>query len=150
MFLYFLSNTLYKNGVDLSLCEKIFYLNKVLHGIDVFYELELPDIFLFVHPVGTVLGRAQYSDYLLVYQKCTIGSSHDVGDYPILGKYLAIYEGSSILGNCLIGDNCKFAAHSLIIDQDLDSNKIYIGTPSNYITQENKYHDRIWDIKSNM
>ena len=38
----------------------------ILHGIDVFFTVDLPDIFLFCHPLCTVLGRAQYSDYFLV------------------------------------------------------------------------------------
>ena len=147
MFLYFLSSTLYRNGADERLCEKVFYLNKVLHGIDVFYSVELPNIFLFCHPVGTVLGHAKYSDYFLVYQNCTIGSNHEV-DYPILGKYVAVYRGASILGKCTIGDNCKIAADSLILDQDLDANKIYIGTPSSHLIKENRNHDRIWDPKT--
>jgi len=146
MFLYFLSNTLYRNNEDERLCEKIFYLNKALHSIDVFYKVELPDIFLFCHPLGTVLGRAKYSDYFLVYQNCTIGSNHDV-DYPVLGKYLALYRNASILGKCKIGDNCKISANSLVLDSDIESNKIYIGMPTNYIIKESRHHDRIWDPK---
>jgi serine O-acetyltransferase len=144
MFLYFLSNTLYRNTSDIHLCEKIFYLNKLLHGIDVFYSIELPHIFLFCHPVGTVLGKAHYSDFFLVYQNCTVGSNHYTA-YPVLGKHVALYKGSSILGKCIIGDNCKISAHSLIMDRDLENNKIYIGTPTNYIIKECKYHDVIWD-----
>src|SRR3972149_442745 len=47
MFLYFLSHTLYKNNSDPVLCAKVFQLNRYLHGIDAYYEVELPDIFLF-------------------------------------------------------------------------------------------------------
>lgn len=148
MFLYFLSNTLYKAGVDPELCTKLFYLNKLLHGIDVFYCVELPSIFLFSHPLGTILGRAQYSDYFIVYQNCTVGSSHDIDDYPNLGKYVSLYAGSSVLGACNIGNNCKIAAHSLIMDQNLPPNRIYIGTPNNCLIKKNKYHDRVWDPKS--
>lgn len=144
MFLYFLSNTLYSNNSDRHLCEKLFYLNKLLNGIDAFYSIELPNIFLFCHPVGTVLGKAQYADFFLVYQNCTVGSNHDI-DYPVIGKHVAMYKGSSILGNCKIGNNCKVSAHSLIMDRNLDDNKIYIGTPSNHIIKECKYHDKIWN-----
>lgn len=144
MFLYFLSNTIYREVADVSICEKIFYLNKVLHGIDVFYSVVLPDIFLFSHPLGTVLGRAKYSNYFLVYQNCTIGSSHDVGDYPVMGKYVAVYRGSSVLGNCQIGDNCKIAADSLVMDCNLPDDSLYIGKPGNYSIKRNEYNDRIW------
>jgi serine O-acetyltransferase len=146
MFLYILSNTLHKHEEDPRLCEKVFYLNKALNGIDVFYSVELPGIFLFCHPVGTVLGRAQYADNFIVYQNCTIGSNHEV-DYPIIGKQVALYKGASILGKCTIGDNCKISAHSLVMDFDLEPNKIYIGTPDNHRIKECKHHDKIWDPK---
>ena len=75
MFLYFLSNSLYRENADISTCSKAFLMNKYLHGIDAFYEVELPDIFLFVHPLGTVLGRGNFSNYFVVYQRCNIGSN---------------------------------------------------------------------------
>lgn len=83
MFLYFLCNTAYNAGANFGVPTKLFLLNKLLHGIDAFYEVELPSIFLFVHPIGTVLGRGKYADYLLVYQRCGVGSNHDI--YPTLG-----------------------------------------------------------------
>lgn len=146
MFLYFLSNTLHKRGVDASLCEKVYCLNKALHGVDAFYSVTLPDIFLFSHPTGTVLGRAKYANYLLVSNNNTVGSNHGI-DFPVLGEFVAIYKGASILGKCKVGDNCKISAHSLLMDRDLDSNKIYIGTPSGFAVQECRYHDCIWDPK---
>lgn len=154
MFLYFLSNTLYKEDTNTRLCEKLFYLNKALNGIDVFYEVELPDIFLFCHPLGTVLGRAKYDNYFLVNQECTIGAAREAeagrkSVYPIIGEYCALYKGASILGNCNVGDNCKISAHSLLIDQHLESNSIYIGTRLNHIIKKNRTHDNIWGTINN-
>lgn len=150
MFLYFLSNTLYRNEEDICVCEKLFYLNKILHGVDVFYSVELPSIFLFCHPLATVLGRAVYSDFLLVYQGCTVGASREAGttdnEYPVLGKYLALYMGASVLGKCRIGSNCKIASNSQIMDRDLDDNSLYIGTPSKYLIKQNNNPDLIWNI----
>ena len=38
-----------------NICDKIYYLNKTLNSIDLFTtEVAMPDIFLLVHPVGTV------------------------------------------------------------------------------------------------
>ena len=56
MFLYFLSNSAYKNNLNKNVCEKIYCLNKCLNAIDIYFEVELPNIFLLVHPLGTVLG----------------------------------------------------------------------------------------------
>ncbi len=149
MFLYFLSNTLYREKASVSLCEKIFYLNKMLNGVDVFYSVELPDIFLFSHPLGAILGRASYANYFLVHQGCTVGGSREAkpGEkniYPVFGKYCALYMGAAVLGKCHVGDNCKISAHSLLIDQDLEANKIYIGTRLNNVIKENRGPDNIW------
>ena len=63
IFLYFLSNTCFKEKIDYQLSNKIYCLNKILHSVDIFYEIKLPDIFNLVHPLGTVLGRAKYSNF---------------------------------------------------------------------------------------
>jgi len=148
--LYFLSNNLYKNGGETGLCTKLFYLNKMLHSLDVYYEVELPDIFCFAHPLGTVLGRAKYSNYLLVYQGCTVGAARDAGlearrEVPELGEYLAIYKGGAILGRSTVGRNCKIAAHSVLIDMNLPPDSIYIGEPKDYVVKDNqKGPDKTW------
>lgn len=142
MFLYFATNTVYKDTQQVELATKIFLLNKYLHGIDAFYEVELPDIFVFVHPLGTVLGRGNYSNYFIVYQRCNIGSNHDI--YPSMGENLIMHPGSAILGNCKVGDNCRIATGSLLLDMDLEENSIYIGNPSNYFIKKSEALPNIW------
>ncbi len=149
MFLYLLSNTLYhKNGIG-NLCDKIFFLNKALYGIDVFYEVELPSVFLFCHAGGTVLGRAQYSDYFLVYQQCTVGAARAAekarrGVFPVLGRHVSLYAGAAVLGACHIGDNCKISAQSVIINKRLKPNTIYRGTPQSFATATFPFPDNVW------
>ena len=46
-FLYFLSNIIWLKSKDGKIPSKIFLLNKALHGIDLLYEVLMPDIFLF-------------------------------------------------------------------------------------------------------
>tara|TARA_Y100000385_G_scaffold286438_1_gene348446 strand:- start:274 stop:927 length:654 start_codon:yes stop_codon:yes gene_type:complete len=144
MFLYIFSNTLYQNNIYITLCEKLFLLNKMLFGIDVFYEIKLPNIFLFVHPLGTVIGRGKFNDYLVVYQGCSIGANKDV--YPTLGKHVTLHPNASILGDCKIGNNCELASNSLIIDKDLDSETCYFGNPKNSYKKKNKYINNIWNV----
>ena len=142
MFLYYAANTIYTRGGDETVCTKLFYLNRMLHGIDAYYEVELPDIFLFVHPLGTVLGRGKYSDYFMVYQRCGVGSNRDV--YPAMKKYVTLRPGSSILGNCNIEENCTLAAGSLLIDRNLQKNTVYMGNPKSFFTRQKEEHDTIW------
>jgi serine O-acetyltransferase len=116
----------------------------MLFGVDVFYEIKLPNIFLFVHPLGTVIGRGEFNDYLVVYQGCSIGANKDV--YPILGKYVTLHPNASILGNCKIGNNCELASNSLIIDKDLDAETIYFGNPKNSYKKKKTHINNIWDV----
>ena len=62
IFLYYLSNTLFRLNQDTNLCSKLYLLNKALHGLDAFYEVQLPDIFMVIHPISTVLGRGKYDN----------------------------------------------------------------------------------------
>ena len=149
MFLYLLANTTYRAGGPRSVCEKLFFLNKALYGIDAFYEIELPRIFLFCHAGGTVLGRAQYSDYFLAYQNCTVGSARAEegavrGIFPVLGKHVSLYAGASVLGACKIGDNCKISAGSVVINKRLKPHTMYRGTPQSHEMVPFPFPDNIW------
>lgn len=145
MWLYFLSNEIFRQSGDAAICKKLFLLNKQLHGIDAFYEVSLPDIFLLVHPLATVLGRAQYSDYFCVYQRCGVGSNHDV--YPTFGEHLTMHPGSAVLGEASTGDNCTIAAESLVLDKDLAANSLYIGNPKQFFIKQQEETLKIWRPK---
>jgi serine O-acetyltransferase len=142
MWLYFLGNSLYRGGGDAGVCSKLFLLNKSLFACDIFYEVALPDIFLLVHPLGTVLGRGTYSDFFVAYQRCGVGSNHDI--YPTFGRYVTLRPGSAVLGNSTIGDNCQIAAEALVLDRDLPDNTLYIGNPKTAVTKTQGPHYPLW------
>lgn len=136
-FLYFLSNTIWLECGDERLPAKIFLLNKALHGLDLFYEISMPDIFLLVHPLGTVLGRASYSNYLVVYQGCTIGSVVGSG-FPTIGEHLTMYSNSSLLGDCKVGNNATIGANSYAINLLIDRNQTVVGQYPNLKMIQNR------------
>lgn len=127
MWLYLVSNELFRQGGPAATCSKLFLLNKALHGIDAFYEVSLPSVFLLVHPLATVLGRGTYSDFFVAYQRCGVGSNNDV--YPTFGQHVTLRPGSAVLGACTIGDHCQIATESLVLDRDLPDHTLYIGGP---------------------
>lgn len=142
MWLYFLSNQMYRDAIPDTWTKKVFLLNKALHGCDIFYEVTLPSIFLLVHPLGTVLGRGEYSDYFIAYQRCGIGSNHDV--YPRLGPHVTLRPGSAVLGKSVLGANVTVAAESLVLDRDIDSNTTYFGSPRDHWTRVRSATESIW------
>lgn len=142
MWLYFLANELYLQKADLALCNKLFLLNKTLHGCDIFYEVTLPSVFLLVHPLGTVLGRGNYSDYFVAYQRCGIGSNH--GIYPTLGRHVTLRPGSSVLGNSNIGNVCQIATDALVIDKNVEDNTLLLGRPGQIRIRPNTAPYPLW------
>ena len=125
VFLYFLGNTLWQDTGDDGLATRLSYLNKIMHGLDLFYSTSMPEVFLLVHPVGTVLGNASYGDYLVVYQNCTVGALTDV--YPRFGTGTILYSRSSVLGDCGVGNNVVFAANSQIVNVDVPGDSLVLG-----------------------
>ena len=145
MWLYFLANSLHRQQGPVDICSKLFLLNKALHGCDLFHEVELPDIFLLVHPLGTVLGRGRYGNFLVAYQRCGVGSNRDV--FPELGEHVSLRPGSAILGRCRIGSMVQVASESLVLDHDLPDNTLYIGNPGQFRTKPHKTAYPLWRTK---
>jgi len=133
VFLYYLSNTIWRETNDENLCAVIYYLNKNLNSVDWYYEIELPNIFAVEHPLGSVMGRGKYSDHFLFYQGCTVGGSRKGGkiNYPLLGNALTMYANSTILGNCNVGDNVVLSAGTQVINQDIPDNSLVFGSSPN-------------------
>ncbi len=147
IYLYYLSNTIYLSG-DVELAEKVYYLNKVLHSVDWFYAIELPEYFGAEHPLGCILGRAKYSNGFFVYQGCTVGGNR--GYYPKIGANVIMHANSTILGNCSIGNNVLISTGAIVKDDNIPSDCIVFGQSPNLIIKENKktfiyeYINNIW------
>lgn len=123
--LYFLSNSAWREHEDPDLAKRLFYLNKILHGVDLFYSVEMPDVFKLVHPLGSVLGKAQYGNYLVVYQNVTVGADTDV--YPRFGEGVILFSKTSVIGDCKVGSNVVFAANSMIVDSNVTDDTVVVG-----------------------
>ena len=139
IFLYITSNELYKKYGKLVLCDKIYYLNKIMNSIDIYYEVEMPLKWFAEHPVGSVMGKAVYGNNFFFYQGCTVGGTHNKNgtvDYPIIGNNVRLFANSSILGNCVIGDNVKIGAGALVKNENIPSNVIVFGQSPNLIIKK--------------
>lgn len=130
IFLYFLSRAAFLN-INTHLADKIYYLNKIMNNCDLFYEVELPPYFKLDHPLGTVMGRAKYSEGLSFTQYSTVGNNKGV--FPIIGKNCRMCMNSAIIGNCHIGDNVTLGAGALVKDTDIPSNSLVFGQYPNLV-----------------
>ncbi len=131
-FLYFVSNEAFRCSNQI-LHEKTSYLNKILHGIDLYGHIIMPDIFLLVHPIGTVIGRASFNNYTIIYQGVTIGGKHqnDIINYPSFNKKTAFFSNCSVIGDVHCGENTVFASNSSIINGHYNDNSLIAGNYPN-------------------
>jgi len=137
IYLYFYANECHqKFKSDFSLKDKLYYLNKILHSCDIYYEVELPKVFFLEHPLGLVLGRAKYGNNFFAMQGCTVGGNRGV--YPIIGENVKMYSNSKILGESTIGNNVLVGANCYIKDSNVPDNTTIFGQYPNLIIKNNK------------
>ncbi|MDK3025252.1 hypothetical protein QO239_21885 [Cupriavidus taiwanensis] len=115
-YLYYLANTIWRNERDAQNCTRLFLLNKALNGIDLFYEIEMPEIFFIGHSVGIVLAKATYGNYLVLYQNSTVGKNH--GAAPVIGDGVVMYPNSAIIGRSRVGAGSVIAQGVGVINRD--------------------------------
>jgi serine O-acetyltransferase len=118
-FLYYLSHVLGFQS-DKTTATKLFLLNKALNGIDLFYEIAMPEVFLIGHTVGMVFAKASYSDYCVFHQGCTVGRSGD--NRPELRGGLIMYPNSSVIGHCKVEGNTVLTPGVQLINRDSPGN----------------------------
>jgi serine O-acetyltransferase len=116
IYLYYLSNTIWRNERDATVPTRLFLLNKTLNAIDLFYEIEMPEVFFIGHSVGIVLAKATYGNYLVLYQNSTVGKNHGVA--PVIGDGVVMYPNTAIIGRCQVRDGTILSQGTGLINQD--------------------------------
>ncbi len=127
-FLYFFSNSLWIRSENKPICDKLIFLNKMLNGMFYSYKCALPNIFLFGHPVGTIIGNAVYSDFLVIFQNVTVNTDEDASGKPapVLGKGLFLGAGAKIIGNKTIGDRVSIGVDALVYQEEIPDDSVVI------------------------
>ncbi|QDW23146.1 transferase [Flavobacterium sp. KBS0721] len=140
IFLYFLSNSIFqKNNENRLVCDKVYYLNRMLNSCDLFYEVNLPDIFHLDHPLGSVIGRGTFGDNFLFTQGCTVGNNK--GIFPTFGKNVKMLSNTKVLGNSKIGNNVIISANTYIKDTNIPDNCMVFGSSPNLVIKPIVSHE---------
>ncbi len=121
-FLYFLARELWVACEDTRVCNKLFALNKALNGLDLFYQVELPDVFFIGHSVGIVLAKAQYGSHMVFYQNCMVGKNH--GRAPSFEAGVILYPHAAVIGGCHLGRRAVLAQGASLVDADVPADTI--------------------------
>lgn len=121
--LYFFGNSLWRMGGSKAVCDKLLAMNRVLHSLFLSYKCNMPDYFVLGHPLGTILGNADYSNFLVVFQGVTVNTEKDADGNPAphLGKGLFLAAHSKIIGNQTIGDRVSLSVSTMIYGKDIPS-----------------------------
>lgn len=142
IFLYYLANSIYKETSNIKLCDRLYGVTKIMSSAELFYAVDLPDIFFCDHPLGSVMGRANYSNYFSFAQGCTVGNNK--GIYPTFDEKVCMMSNSKIIGNCHIGRNVIVSANTYIKDTDIPSNSIVFGQSPDLVIKsdlKNRIHE---------
>jgi serine O-acetyltransferase len=130
LYLYYLANTIWRNTQDRDTGTRLFLLNKALNGIDLFYEIEMPDIFFIGHSVGIVLAKASYGNRLALYQNVTVGKNHGIA--PVIGEGVILYPGTTIIGRSHVANGTIVSQGTGIVNRDTPGNcVVYAGERGN-------------------
>ncbi len=125
VFLYYLSNTIWRRTGETEVPTKLFLLNKALNGIDCFYEIELPEVFFIGHSVGIVLAKACYGEHLVLYQNSTVGKNHGIA--PVLEAGVVMYPNTAIVGRCRVRAGSVVSQGTSVVNQDTPGNSLVFG-----------------------
>jgi serine O-acetyltransferase len=114
-FLYYLSHEVGMMLRDEATATRLFLLNKALHGLELFYELQLPPVFAIGHTPGLVLAKAVYGSHLVLHQGCTVGRK-DEGERPIIEDRVVMFPQSMVIGACHVRANTVIAPGVCLVD----------------------------------
>ncbi|MCR5688367.1 MAG: transferase [Lachnospiraceae bacterium] len=143
VFLYWMSRMAYLEGKS-ELASYVYYLNKSLNCVELFYEVELPPTWYCEHPLGSVMGKAEYGDCFFFYQGCTVGGNikkDGSSIYPVIGSHVKMMSNSKVLGDSHIGNNVIISANTYIKDQDVPDDVIVFGQSPDLKFAANHYRE---------
>ncbi len=139
MFLVYLGSLIWKERKDKLVCDRLMYLNRVLHSFLMSYKAKVPDIFWLAHPIGSVIGNADYSDYLYISQNCTINTAGNGQELkPHIGQFFSMGAGAALVSDKPIGDNCSIGVNALLFNKELKDNSIVINNNGKTEILENR------------
>lgn len=101
-----------------------------MNGVEWYWNIELPEHFIVEHPLGGVLGKAEYGDYFSIYQGATVGEKlkKDEVIWPRIGHHVIMFANSSIIGDSNVGNWVVLAANAQVINRDIPDNSIVYGS----------------------
>ena len=122
IYLYYLANTIWTRCGDTAAPTRLFLMNKALNGIDLFYEIAMPQAFYIGHSVGIVLAKAVYGNHLVLYQNSTVGRHKD--QIPVLGDRVVLYPNTAVIGRSVVEDDAVVSQGTSVVNKHVPKGQI--------------------------
>ena len=129
IYLYLVARIMHERAQDDSyrLKDRLYALNKALHGCSLFYKVRLPAVFFLNYATQVVLGDCTYGENLVVYQGVTVGSYRD--KVPAIGNNVLLMPNSIVSGSTKLGDNVVISAGVVVVNQNVPDNTLVFAGP---------------------
>lgn len=104
-------------------------------GIEIHPGAEIGKGFFIDHGNGVIIGETTIiGDNVTLYQGVTLGGTgKEQGKrHPTLGNNIMVGAGAKVLGSCIIGDNCKIGAGSVVLC-DVPPGSTVVGVPGRVV-----------------
>jgi serine O-acetyltransferase len=132
--LYLLSRQVWLQEGDAAVATRLFLVNKALNAMELFYEIELPEVFLLGHTPGLVLAKATYGLHLVLHQNCTVGRKLN-GDRPVIESGVVLFPGAMVTGRCLLRANTVVAPGVCLVDTDTPGDCYMVNSPEGVVAK---------------
>ena len=116
-------------GCSSRLADRIYYLNRSLHGFNVYHNVSLPEEFFFCYSLNFIMPNTIYGNRFVIYNGVSIGSV--TSQLPTFGSNVILMPNCIISGQSRIGSNVVVSAGVRVINQDIPDNVIVFQSQDN-------------------
>lgn len=153
---YRIANWLYIRNFKL-LARFIMGITQIITNIDIHPEAKIGRRVFLDHAFGVVIGQtAIVEDDVLIYQGVTLGGVNlNRGEkrHPTIKSGSVIGSGAKVLGNIIIGHNCRIGSNSVVV-KPVPDDSTAVGIPARVITKGRDKnpmaHNKIPDINKEL
>jgi serine O-acetyltransferase len=121
------------------------HLGRFFTGIEIHPGAKIGRRVFIDHGMGVVIGETTVvGDDVILYQGVTLGAGAEghqgaitrgVKRHPTIGKEVVIGANASVLGNVSIGDKCRIASASIVLD-DIPHDSFVVGVPGKVVIKK--------------
>jgi len=153
---YRIAHALHLKGFK-TLARAIMGISQIITNTDIHPACTIGRRVFLDHAFGVVIGEtAIVGDDVLIYQGVTLGGvslERGVKRHPTIGNHTVIGSGAKILGDIIIGENCRIGSNSVVV-KSIPDDSTAVGIPARIIEKGRDKspmaHNKIPDINKEL